>query len=341
MSVIYIGNFLGNKIGFYSGPNQFIVDSLLKEGINIKYASNKVNKFKRFAEFCKLIITERKNAKIAFIDTYSTQAFYFSFFVSFLCIILNIKYVLVLHGGNLPERFHKSSKLIKWIFQNAFEIISPSKFLQQKAIDSKLRIPLVIPNPIELARYKFKQREKIGPRLLWVRSLQSIYNPTMALEVVQKLKVKYPTIYLTMVGPDKGNLLTKLKEEIVAKQIKNNVKFTDKLTLVEWMTLSEDSDIFINTTHIDNTPVSVLEAMMLGLPIVSTNVGGIPFVIGDKINGLLCNDNNVEEMCRLIDLLISDPQLVKRLTLNARRFVDENYSSEKVLKAWIKLINTV
>src|SRR5690606_41312383 len=72
-----------------------------------------------------------------------------------------------------------------------------------------------------------------------------------------------------------------------AKKHDLRVNFTGKLKKKEWIKLSAAYDIFINTSDIDNTPVSVIEAMALGLPVVSTNVGGIPYLIEEGKTGLL------------------------------------------------------
>ena len=74
------------------------------------------------------------------------------------------------------------------------------------------------------------------------------------------------------------------------KSINKNLQIMGKLNKSQWRKLSESYDIFINTTHIDNTPISVIEAMALGLPIVSTNVGGISENINNEVNGIIIPD---------------------------------------------------
>ena len=101
----------------------------------------------------------------------------------------------------------------------------------------------------------------------------------MAVKVLQQLQKQYPSATLTMVGPDKDGSLQTTKD--FAKSLGITVNFSGQLTKEEWWELASKHDIFINTTHFDNTPVSVMEAMALGLPVVSTNVGGIPYLLTD------------------------------------------------------------
>lgn len=340
MSIIYIGNFLGSHAGFYSGPNQWLVDSLIVRKFNVKYASSKLNKTGRLFDFLKLIWTERNETKLAFIDTYSTQAFYFAFLASCFCKILRLEYVLVLHGGNLPYRFKKSKYMVNWLFANAFRIIAPSTYLCKASIDAGLQEPIVIPNPIKVENYIFKSRSKLRPHLLWVRSLQSIYNPKLAIDLIAELKFKYPDIKLTIVGPDKENMLPSLIGMVMSKGLGSNVVFTGKLSLKEWTELSVSHDIFLNTTTIDNTPVSVLEAMALGLPVVSTNVGGIPFILKDGHDALLCESNDLKAMKEAVENLLKDSALVQNLCLNARRKIESQYKDSVILTQWMELISS-
>ncbi|MDD3005790.1 glycosyltransferase family 4 protein, partial [Flavobacterium sp.] len=92
-------------------------------------------------------------------------------------------------------------------------------------------------------------------------------------------------------------------------------------------------DIFINTTHFDNTPVSVMEAMTLGLPVVSTNVGGIPFLLSDNKNALLVDDDDTKAMVESIQKLIENLEKAAFLANNARSFI-EQMDWKVVKKQW-------
>lgn len=86
-----------------------------------------------------------------------------------------------------------------------------------------------------------------------------------------------------------------------------------------WIKLTNEYDIFINTTNIDNTPVSVIEAMALSLPVVSTNVGGIPFLIEDGKDALLSAPEDETSMYEHICQLIQNPEMARSIAINARK----------------------
>ena len=97
-------------------------------------------------------------------------------------------------------------------------------------------------------------------------------------------------------------------------------------------------DIFINTTNFDNMPLSVMEAMALGMPVVSTNVGGLPFLIENNLNGLLIPPNNPGAFVNAIEAICSNDVMARELAKNAR-LQTEGFDWEKVKQRWIKLLN--
>ena len=99
----------------------------------------------------------------------------------------------------------------------------------------------------------------------------------MAIEVVKILKNDFNNIKLTMIGPDKDGSLDDCKKLVENYNLNENIVFTGYLEKKNWIKIARTANVFINTTNIDNHPKSIIEGMLLGLPIVSTNVGGIPF----------------------------------------------------------------
>ena len=320
MKLLYLGNRL-SKHGFNKTTIETLGLHLEQEGFGVYYASNKKSFPFRMLDMMWSVVLYRKQVSYILIDTYSTKAFWYAFVCSQLARVLNIKYIPILHGGNLPNRLKNNPKLCQMVFANAHKNVAPSGYLKKAFESEGFTNVIYIPNSIEIEKYKFKERIEFAPRLLWVRAFASIYNPEMAVKVLQQLQEKHPSASLTMVGPDKDGSLKTTKD--FADSIGVAVNFTGQLAKEDWWQLASEHDIFINTTHFDNTPISVMEAMALGLPVVSTNVGGIPYLLTDKENALLVSDNDVSKMTDAICSLLEDQQKASDLTLNARHFIEQ------------------
>jgi glycosyltransferase involved in cell wall biosynthesis len=333
-NLLYIGNKLA-KHGLTVTSIETLGTLLEREGYNIFYASSKKNKFGRLADMLYTTIKYRKNVDYVLIDTYSTRNFWYALFVSQLCRLLDLKYIPKLHGGNLPLRLSKSPYLSRLIFKYAHCNITPSLYLLDAFKNMGFAEIVYIPNTIELHRYPFKKRTALSPKLLWVRSFASIYNPEMALRVFSEFKKQFPNSELCMVGPDKDGTLKKMRE--MAKSLRLEVKFTGHLSKEEWVRLSADYDIFLNTAHFDNAPVSVIEAIALGLIVVTTNVGGISYLLKNNQSALLVNDNDVHGMVAALNGIMKDPALNERLITNAYEII-QSFDWEKVKIKWHALL---
>ena len=328
--LLYIGNQLSNKRGTVT-----TIDSLTfllrAEGYDIVTASKIKNKALRLLDMLWQTFKSRNNVDVVLIDTYSTQNFQYAVAVATICRVFQISYVPILHGGNLPNRLKKSPKLSKKLFNGAKTNIAPSNYLLEAFKKEGYTNLTYIPNTIEIKNYTFKLRKNIQPKLLWVRSFAELYNPIVALEIVEALVTKNIDVELCMVGPEKDGSLERCKKIVEEKNLP--ITFTGLLKKETWIELSKDYDIFINTTNFDNTPISVMEAMALGLPVISTNVGGLPYLIEHYKTGVLVPPNNVNVFVEAIIQLLSNPEQTESISNNARAAV-EQFDWKVVKKKW-------
>jgi len=336
--ILYIGNQL-SKHGYSPSTAETLGADLEIEGYEIYYASNKLNPFFRLFDMIFTIIKLRFKVGLVLIDTYSTSAFYYAWICAEICKYFRMKYVPILHGGNLPNRIERTPFASKRLFSNSYINVAVSGYLQNSLIKKGYN-NIVISNSININNYKFQSREVKNCNILWVRSFHEIYNPQLAILAVSKLINKYPVITLTMVGPDKDGSLEKCKNYATELGISSHVFFTGKLSKSEWIEVSKKCYVFINTTNFDNLPVSLIEAMALGMPIISTNVGGIKFLLSNNVNGILVNVNNINELCNAISSVFDDANLANRLSKNAR-ITAENYDWQVVKKDWIRLLDNI
>jgi glycosyltransferase involved in cell wall biosynthesis len=328
--ILYIGNKL-SKHGNNATSIETLGAFLENENYSLIYASDKKNKILRLLDMITKTIQSKNDVFVVLIDVYSTANFWYAFVISQLCLILKLPYVAKLHGGNLPYRLIKNPKLCNRIFSNSKFNVAPSMYLLHPFEKKYPYNTIYIPNTIDLLKYEYIQRDILNPKILWVRSFSSIYNPEMAIQCIALLKEKYPEVALTMVGPDKEKILQDCKN--LATKLRVNIEFLGKLEKEVWIKLAKDYSIFINTSNYDNMPISIIEAMALGLPVVTTNAGGIPFLVEDEQTALLVNQNDTVKMAEAIDRLISDKELSMQIAKNARKLV-QSFDWEIVKNKW-------
>jgi glycosyltransferase involved in cell wall biosynthesis len=334
-NLLYIGNKLNNE-----SSNITTIDTLgnhlVDEGFNVSFSSSMVNKVFRLFDMIFTVVKNSKKVDFVLIDTYSTLNFYYAFIISQVCRLLKLKYIPILHGGDLPNRLNKNPKLSKAIFNNALKNVSPSIYLKEKFHEFGVDNIEYIPNSIEVNYYPYCQKKIEKPKLFWLRSFKKIYNPLMAIKVAKNLKDRGIDCELCMVGPDgDGSFLFAQK---LSRELKIDVNFKLKMRKEDWINLSKEYNIFLNTTDFDNMPVSVIEAMALGFPIVSTNPGGMPSLITNGEDGLLVEKDDVDGMADHIIKLKNDPELANNLSKKARAKA-EKFNWEVIKENWNTLLS--
>ena len=334
MRLLYIGNHLSVR-GAYPSVAESLSLRLLPE-LELHLVSRKRNKGLRMLDMLWAILRYGRKEQPVLIDVYSTWNFYYALLCGLLCRMLACRYYCVLHGGNLPRRLQDNPRLSRWLFGGAARLIAPSSYLQAAFRQAGYEV-IVIPNAIPLKNYPYRCRKNVRPRILWVRAFSSIYNPQMAIHVLHRLISKYPNAFLCMVGPERDGSQQHCKKLVQELGLSGHVRFTGLLSKSEWTSLSEKYDVFINTTNFDNAPVSVIEAMALGLPVVCTNAGGLPYLVKNRVSGLVVPCGDVKEMSEKIIELIENHRLAESLSVRGRRQV-ESYDFSVVSNMWKKLL---
>lgn len=333
-SLLYIGNKLKDK-GYTATAIDVLGPLLEDEGYSLRYASSKTNKLFRILNMLSAVFKYRKQIDYVLIDTYSTLNFQYVFWVSQFCKWMHLRYVPILHGGNLPERLHKNPKMCRRIFAYAYKNVAPSKYVQQAFEQHGFSNVVCIPNAIQIKQYPFQTRTFKTVNLLWVRSFATIYNPFLAVKILKELIDHGIHATLGMVGPDKDGSLHKTKQ--YAASLGVDVVFTGKLSKKNWIDLSNHYNVFLNTSNFDNMPVSVIEAMALGLPVISTHVGGMPFLIENAVDGILVAPDSERGFVAAIKQIIDQPKHANDMTINARKKA-EQFDWDIVKHQWITLL---
>jgi len=309
---------------------------LAAAGHRVIMTSHKVSRPFRMLDMIGASWRFRNVYDVAHVDVFSGSAFMWAEATCLVFKMCKKPYILTLHGGNLPVFAQRWSGRVRRLLTYAAAITAPSSYLQEKMQPYCSNI-IVLPNPLDLSLIHYRLRLSPQPNLLWLRAFHEIYNPLLAVRALARLIDKFPDIHLSMVGRDKGDgALQRVKEEASLLGVIGRLSLPGGVPHNEVPAWIDRSDIFINTTNYDNTPVSVLEAMAGGMCVVSTQVGGIPYLLVHGQDALLIPRDDVDAMVDMVIRVLTEPGLAERLSNNARNKV-EKCDWTVVLPQWERL----
>lgn len=332
------GYFPSQGTGLYRTVSEDLVERLGSIGWQVIWASAYPNRILRLLDTIATILRKRKHYDVAHVDVFSGLAFVLSECTCWALRLVKKPYILTLRGGNLPIFSQKNPNRVRRLLQSAEAVTAPSRFLLEALHPFRDDIQL-IPNPISLDKYHFRLRNQPKANLLWLRSMHSVYNPTLAVRVIEVLRKRFPDIHLSMVGPDKGDgTVEEVRALIHTLGLEEHIDIIGGVPASEVPSWMDKADLFINTTNVDNTPMSVIQAMGSGLCVVSTNVGGLPALINDGIEGLLVPPNSVEAMSNAITRVLSEPGLAESMSRSAHQLT-QSFDWSVVLQQWDRVFS--
>ena len=146
--------------------------------------------------------------------------------------------------------------------------------------------------------------------------------------VIAQVKKSIPDVIFVLAGAGSEADEKAIKELIAEKGISDNVKFPGWVRGDTKDKLLREADVFFLPSYNEGMPMSVLDAMGYGLPVVSTNVGGIPKIVHDGENGYCCDPGNVNQFAKGITEILLDRKERKSFGEASGKIVKEGYSLE-------------
>lgn len=236
------------------------------------------------------------------------------------------------HSGEAEDHLTNWRTAIP-LLRLAHRIVVPSDYLRDVFGRFGLST-VVVPNFVDVESLPFRERSVLRPRVLSNRNLESHYNVSCSIRAFSRIQAKFPSAELVVAGygSERARLETLVKELGL-----RHVRFTGRVTPEEMGRLLDWADVLLNSPDIDNMPLSLIEAQAAGLPLVSTNSGGIPYVVTDGETGLLVPPDDDAAMADAALRLLDDPALVSRITRAARESCLARYTWPAVEARWVSL----
>ncbi len=251
--------------------------------------------------------------------------------------MMNKKIILNYRGGEAEKFLKKWGFIAIPLIKKADVIAVPSLFLKEIFEKVTERNVAILPNLIDIEIFQYRERTNLKPFIVVSRQLEPRYNISCALRAFKKIKNVYPEARLMIAGAGSDeNNLKKLQKGMSLK----DVYFLGALTHKELSQVYDSCDIMINSSNIDNFPGSILEAFACGLPVVTTRVGGIPFMVKEGETGFMVDADDHEGLARGVLTLLQNPEIARLFSISGRR-VAEEYSWEKISQTVLNMYGTV
>jgi L-malate glycosyltransferase len=228
--------------------------------------------------------------------------------------------------------------LLRWrrtalpVIRMVDEIIVPSGYL----VDIFKRFNLharSIFNFVETERYRFRERTPLRPVFFSNRNFESLYNVACTLRAFALIQKRYRDARLVLAGD--GPLRSEL-EALAADLNLRHLEFIGRVEQTRMHELYTAADIYLNSPEIDNMPGSIIEAFASGLPVVTTNAGGIPYIVTNGETGLMVERNDHEAMAAAAIRLLEDQALAAKVAGGAYEEC-RKYRWEAVREEWLGL----
>lgn len=230
------------------------------------------------------------------------------------------------HGGAAGEFLGRFGWAARPLLRLARYRVVPSGFLDTVFRAHGLAC-VQVPNILAVDRLPFRRRRPLQPALIMARHLEPAYNCVCGIRAFAEVRRVHPRARLRIAGDgSERRALTALVHEL---GLVGSVEFLGNLDRATMIRCFDESDIYLNASRVDNQPVSLTEALACGLPVVSTAVGGIPYMVRHEETALLADDNDAHGLAAQILRVLDDPALAEALIRNGREEA-RNYGWDSV-----------
>lgn len=272
---------------------------------------------------------------VALVNLYGGRAFVYESAAVLYAWFWRRRSVVFVHGGWMPAFVRRWPRWTRFALSKADLILVPHEFLATELSALGIRIGGIIPNFIALDRYVFQERSRLAPRFLYLRGMHAIYNPAMAVRAFGRIQQAYPDAVLTIAGPESTD--SEMCRALVRDLRVRNVSFIGQVPKEDIPAIAARHDIHLHTNRVENMPISILEMWACGLPIVGTDVGGMPYLIRDRVDGILVNSEDDQAMAEACLQLLRDSEMARTLSRNGRARA-ERLTWDQIEPAWLEAL---
>jgi glycosyltransferase involved in cell wall biosynthesis len=244
---------------------------------------------------------------------------------------LGKRVILHYHSGEAEDHLRRWGRRVHPWLRLAHEIAVPSEYLRGVFARHGYRTR-AIANVVDTSAFRYRERRPLRPRLLSTRNFEPHYRVENTLEAFALLRRRYPQATLTLAGY--GSREERLRRQ--AAPLGGAVRFAGRVEPSAMPALCDEADVFVNSSVVDNQPVSILEAFAAGLPVVSTGTGDIAAMVRPGQTGLLVPADDPAAMAAGVAGLLESADRTRLMARQARQEA-ARYTWPVVREAWMDL----
>lgn len=299
------------------------------DGLNVSKDASAIIKIRNMIRDFKPEIIHFHGAKVSLIGRFA-------------CFGYNLKIVMTVH--NFPEykRMNKIKKRLylsmnKYLNKKTNAIITVSEALKRAIVDEENIAPekvKVIYNCVDLSTYvdnpslDFRKEYNLEPDTLLIGCISRLIPSKGVQDLIKALEILKGRVKVFAFVAGDGPYLNYL-QDMVQKAKLENIRFLGYRNDIN--DFLRNIDIFVLPSHSEGFGISVAEAMTLGVPVIATNVGGIPEIIENNEDGIIVNPESPNDLANAIEILATNTDLRNKFSKKGREYIVSNFSKEKML----------
>lgn len=209
----------------------------------------------------------------------------------------------------------------RWFVHNYNKIVTVHNGIVDKTFNSDIVREHYLPlNLVSVARFSHQKN-----------------NMELIRAVEQINKLYSGGLQLNMVGD--GPLLSEAQAYVESHKLEDDVHFLGSRTDVD--DILNENDIFCLISNYEGLPISIIEAMRAGMPIIASDVGGVNELVQDGVNGFLIPRGNISELVEKLKYILDHKELIKFMGEASRKIYEEEYTADRMNKKILSVYNEV
>ena len=254
--------------------------------------------------------------------------------------------IFIVHGGIFIEpkgicAIMWRSFLVKAIKITKSIVVTPSHHMAKILMQFFGIKSIVIHNGVDMKYIENIPQSYFSTKnnLIFVGHIRAIKGIHVLIKAIENLHRMGALCNLYLVGT--GELEESLKDYVRKRRLSNIIHFLGSLNNKQTLSLVKAADIFILPSYWETFPLSLLEAMACGKPVVATNVGGISEIVKDRYNGILIPKGDHVALAKAIRFLLENSAYTKKLGEKAKKTIDKKFSLNIMIRKYLCLLTRV